>query len=989
MKTVLGTIGALGLSALLAGCAGGSRGTLPSLAPTTAQLGRSPSGVRAERVCPYEGPRITRCFAWIRTDVARIGPHDTPGGITPADLQTAYSLTQYSAANGVGQTVAIVDAFDNPNAEADLAVYRAQWGLPPCTTANGCFRKQKFTSTTNAGWNLEESLDVDMVSAICPNCNILLVESPGSNQDQQTVGEKYALSFATYVSNSWGSNEGYTHDDPTYDVPGATIVASTGDSGYNSTAQWPAILPTVIAVGGTTLSSISPRVETAWGGAGSGCSTVYSKPSWQHGIATGCSKRAEADVSADADPSTGAAIYDSTPYKGTVGWRVVGGTSESSPIIAAVYALGGCSQHCTLTSNNATYLYQHASHLYDVTGGPSNGNCNGALCAPGHGWDGQTGFGSPNGLGAFSTPLVVISASRLLFNAAGSANAQDVAVSQDGYNGKFIEANDCNHTATVTATSNAGGNAKYSVKPEAFGTCDVTFAGANNAQLTRMHVAVERPGAIVISPEPLTLYGRLAKYGQTVAVSQSNYAGQFTETNTCRVATRGTIQNVATVKTILNGNGSASYTISPAKAGSCSVTFTGAAGTTAKLPVTVVIPGPVVITPSVMNFYELTSMQPQTFTVSQSGYLGAFSTPTYCAPFPNDPVEVTIEATSDANGNAVYKVTPYNPFGTCVETVTGGAGETANISITVAATTVPTPSPSPSAAPPSPSPSPSPLGSPSVFVADSGSGMVKALAPGCTSATCVSALGGGFSNPRGVAVDASGNVFEADYGNGTVNEIPPNCVTAACVVPLAGGFSAPWGVAVDGSDDVYISDNTADVVEEIPHGCAVPNCVVILASGFNGPSGVAVDANGDVFVADSGNAAVKEIASHCFNAGCITTLGGGFNDPVGLAIDGSGNIFVADYGNDTVDKMPSGCSTSGCVTTLASGFNGPEGVAVDSSGNVFVGDYRNNAVKEIPQGCVSSECTFAIGGGFSNPAGIAVAPATQMSKRKRGGSHRP
>jgi subtilase family serine protease len=295
-----------------------------------------------------------------------------------------------ASAGGNGVTVAIVDAFDDPNAESDLGVYRSQFGLPPCTTANGCFSKVQMGKRANTGWAEEESLDVDMVSAICPNCHILLVEAASNSTANLTTAEDYATAHANYVSNSWSGNEGSTSVDSHYQIAGKVVTAATGDNGYNSTAQWPAILPGVIGVGGTSLTAISPRVESAWSGAGSGCSKVYAKPSFQSGINTGCSMRAQADVSAVGDPNTGVSVYDTFREPG---WLVFGGTSVATPIIASVYALSG-------NTNNATYLYGHASSLYDVTSG-SNGNCGAPLCTSGTGWDGPTGEGSPNGTGAF------------------------------------------------------------------------------------------------------------------------------------------------------------------------------------------------------------------------------------------------------------------------------------------------------------------------------------------------------------------------------------------------------------------------------------------------------------------------------------------------------------------------------------------------------------------------------------------------------------
>lgn len=323
----------------------------------------------------------------MRTDIAGLkGPQVKSAAISgyqPHDLQTAYAL---STSGGSGVTVAIVDAYRDPNAAGDVAVYRSQFGLP-----SGHFTQYSLGTKTNTGWAEEQSLDVDMVSAICPNCNILLVEAASSGTSALTAAEKYATAHANYVSNSWSGNESSASSaDNSYDFSSGKIVtAATGDSGYNSTAQWPAILPYVIAVGGTHLASTNPRSETAWNGAGSGCSKVYAKPSWQT-MNTGCSKRAQADVSAVADPNTGVAVYDTFH---TSGWLVFGGTSVATPVIASVFALSG-------NTNGNPSVYANASTLYDVKSG-KNGSCGAPLCTSGTGWDGPTGLGSPNGTGAF------------------------------------------------------------------------------------------------------------------------------------------------------------------------------------------------------------------------------------------------------------------------------------------------------------------------------------------------------------------------------------------------------------------------------------------------------------------------------------------------------------------------------------------------------------------------------------------------------------
>lgn len=354
------------------------------------------SGKQFIRVCGAASVGFARCNA------LRISPNaSSPSGYNPADLQSAYNLPSSTA--GSGQTVAIVDAYDDPNAASDLSVYRSQFGLPACTTANGCFKKVNQQGGTsypraNGGWAQEISLDLDMVSAICPNCHILLVEASSSSlTNLGTAVNRAAAMGANEISNSYGGSE--SSNDPSYDStyynhPGIAITVSSGDSGYG--VQYPAASQYVTAVGGTTLNRASNTrgwSETAWSGAGSGCSAYDSKPSWQ--TDSGCSKRTVADVSAVADPNTGVSVYDSYAYQGQSGWLVFGGTSVASPIIASVYALAGNASTVTYGS----YPYSHTNGLNDVTSG-SNGSCGGSyLCTAGAGYDGPTGLGTPNGTG--------------------------------------------------------------------------------------------------------------------------------------------------------------------------------------------------------------------------------------------------------------------------------------------------------------------------------------------------------------------------------------------------------------------------------------------------------------------------------------------------------------------------------------------------------------------------------------------------------------
>lgn len=351
-------------------------------------------------------PLHASCFALLDTSV-RQGTDlaKRPRGFGADNLESAYRLP---GRGGAGQTIAVVDAYDDPSAETDLAVYRAEYGLPPCTTANGCFSKVNQSGhprdypPVDGGWALEISLDLDMVSAACPRCHILLVEGNSSLIDDLGASVDTAVRLgADAVTNSYGLDEfgGMRAYFSHYRHAGVPILASSGDYGFGP-AQFPAVVPDVVAVGGTSLYQVDTNkrgwVEQAWSGAGSGCSAYVAKPRYQHD--RHCDMRTIADVSADADPNTGVAVYDTTPnpYGITPGWLVVGGTSASSPFIAGV--IGQAGNAGTFTTAR---LYRHAADLYDAVGG-TNGFCGGDyLCTGKRGYDGPTGLGTPNGTRAF------------------------------------------------------------------------------------------------------------------------------------------------------------------------------------------------------------------------------------------------------------------------------------------------------------------------------------------------------------------------------------------------------------------------------------------------------------------------------------------------------------------------------------------------------------------------------------------------------------
>ncbi len=312
------------------------------------------------------------------------------------------------------QDIAIVDAYDHPNILNDLNTYSQAFGIPTMTACTGtinsatgpCFKKVDQRGGTkypagNAGWALETSMDVEVSHAICQNCRILLVEADSNSfANLMTAVDQAKALGAKIISNSYGASEfsGETAYDSHFNFPGVVNLFSSGDAGYGT--SYPAGSQYVVAVGGTTLvlnSNGTYNTERAWSGAGSGCSTYENKPSWQKN--SGCAKRTIADVSAVADPNTGAAVYDSVKMQGQSGWFKVGGTSLSAPLVAGVYGLGA-----TFTTMAGADLYSKVlstpSILRDVLTG-SNGTCGNYLCTGTTGFDGPTGLGTPLGVGAF------------------------------------------------------------------------------------------------------------------------------------------------------------------------------------------------------------------------------------------------------------------------------------------------------------------------------------------------------------------------------------------------------------------------------------------------------------------------------------------------------------------------------------------------------------------------------------------------------------
>jgi Subtilase family len=376
--------------------AGGTDGTGPS-----------PSAV-PRRPCGQPDRQMFHCLTVVEAyGQAAMEARSDPAGYGARELQDAYNLTSGGVS---GQTVAIVVAGDYPTAAKDLNVYRQQFGLPPCTVDSGCFTKlnQKGEEGNyprpDRGWALEAALDLQMASAACPSCKIVLVEANSPYFGPMAKAVDTAAGVADVVSHSYGSYEfnGVQELAQHYDVEGVPMTVSTGNWGYEP-ANFPASVPSVIAVGGTALRHADNDrgwTENAWQYGNSGCSAYFDKPEWQTDPA--CHMRTAADIAAVAAPNTGVAVYDSFGYSGQKGWFVLGGTSTAAPLVAGMIAAAGDADDYT-----GADLYAHAAAgtgLYDVTTGSNEWfDCRGSyMCNAKPGYDAPTGHGTPNGLEAFT-----------------------------------------------------------------------------------------------------------------------------------------------------------------------------------------------------------------------------------------------------------------------------------------------------------------------------------------------------------------------------------------------------------------------------------------------------------------------------------------------------------------------------------------------------------------------------------------------------------
>ncbi len=367
-----------------------SRGDEPSAVPTRPFAAKT--GTRYACVQPASAGH-RECDAILQADPAT--PRAAPGGCNKmvpycaSDLQSAYGLTQAARSGGKGSIVGVVDAYGYPSAASDLAIYRRNMGLPIC--AGGCLKVVNQSGRSSPlpkpnvdpsdDWRAEEALDLDMVSAVCPNCRVILVQANSNKNTDLAAALNTAVALgATAISNSYSGKEENARD-TAYQHAGRAITASAGEGGIGARA--PCSYAGVVCVGGTSLvvaSSGRGWTERAWRDAGSGCSTVVGKPSWQH--VKGCKTRSEVDVSAVADPATGVAVYESAAG----GWQQMGGTGVGAAIVAALFALGPSVGR----ANAPQWIWRHG-------GGAAYHHVGSARA----GYDGPTGWGTPNGIGGF------------------------------------------------------------------------------------------------------------------------------------------------------------------------------------------------------------------------------------------------------------------------------------------------------------------------------------------------------------------------------------------------------------------------------------------------------------------------------------------------------------------------------------------------------------------------------------------------------------
>ena len=920
-----------------------------------------------------------------------------PNGYGPADLASAYHVTSSGSS---AMTVAIVDAYGYANAEADLATYRSMYGLPPCTTANGCFTKVDQNGGSsypvyNAGWAGEQALDLDMVSAVCPNCKILLVQASSNyNSDLALAVSRAAQLGAHAISNSYGSTESstqFSNFSSQYNIPGVAVTASSGDSGYG--VEMPAAYAGVIAVGGTSLSrnsSVRGWTESAWSGAGSGCSAYVSKPSWQ--TDTGCARRTVADVSAIADPNTGVAVYG--PFSGTsTGWAVYGGTSVAAPIIAALYGVNGGS--VTAGQNP----YGHADMLFDVASG-SNGSCSPSyLCSGVAGYDGPTGLGSPNGTVAFGEQLS--SSYQLDYTAAGAGNGT-VNFSPPGSSasctGSCANSYASGTNVTLTATPAAGSFfAGWSGNGICTGTstCQIIMSAAQfvtatffpSSSVTALSNGMP-VGNLSASQGTGSYYSIDVPAGAT-NLSISSSGGTGDADLYVSFGTQPTTSSFACGPYLIGNNETCSFP--KPSAGTYYILLNAYAdysGATILASYTAVGTPGISVSPTSGTFAGQsvnTTSAASNFTVTNTG---------------NASLSITGITVSGPDAAAFAKSTTcatVAPSATCTISVTftptTAGAKTASLSIASNVTGSPT----------LVGLSGTGVTSPAVSLTPSSLTFASEALNTTSTASVVTLTNTGSANLVVSGVTVSGPDAAAFAPASTCATVAPSatCTISVTFTPTtAGAKTASLSIAsnVTGSPTLVGLSGTVTVTTLSQFVGTIDGPGYADGTGaaarFNAPSGIAVDSSGTLYVTDTQSHLIRKISS----GGVVTTLAGQalvpaainstgsaarFNKPSGIAIAGT-TLYIADTENHLIRKL----TTDGVASTLAGAagsagsingtgtaakFRRPQGVVTDSGGNVFVADTDNAVIrKSTSAGVVTTFAGTAGSTGGTNGTGAAA-----------------
>ncbi len=849
------------------------------------------------------------------------------GGYDPADLRSAYDLSSESA--GSGQTVAVVDAFDDPDAESDLGVYRSRYGLPACTSANGCFKKvNQLGETKNypagePGWAVEISLDLDMVSAACSNCHILLVEAESNSDANLYKSEDEAATLgATEISNSWGGEE--TSSETSYDTyfhhTGVLVTASAGDSGYR--VSYPAASQYVISVGGTALTQASNSrgwTESVWGettkkGTGSGCSAYETKPAWQ--TDSGCTRRTDNDIAAVASPATPVSLADSYELpkefsKPEAGWTLAGGTSASSPFIAGTMALANA---YTKSFSGADALYLEAAQngtgvLDDVTSG-LNGTCGNYLCEGLPGYDGPSGLGSPYGAPiVLPSPTVVTKAATSVTQTTATLNA---TVNPNGG-----EVTECRFE--YGATTSYGSTAPCTSLPGS-GSSPVAVSAALTGLVpnTTYHLRISATSAGGTSKGSDETFKALPE--PTYATSITHYENpeiKFSEPSSVAVDPSGDIFAADPGhERIVEFNSERKYLRQFGEEGSGSGQFKGIGGIAANAS------GDLYVSDAGNNRVE---------EFGPSGeYLRSFGSSVVTGGQLLYPGAIAI----DSEGN-VWVLNPY------------GASEGGRI----------------------------------VEFSSTGTLISKFGSTGTSEGTLGIAYGLAFSG---------GHLYVSEFQNSRVQEFSTKGEYLGQFDPLGSGTgksNEPWGLASEPtSGNLYVSEVGSDRVQEFSPAGAFIATFGSAGSGsgqLQNPRGVAVGPTGKIFIADTGNNRIEEWAhgSPPTYATSITHYENPeikFSEPSSVAVDPSGDIFAADPGHERIVEFNSERKYLRQFGEEGSGsgqFKGIGGIAANASGDLYVSDAGNNRVEEFgPSGeyLRSFGSSVVTGGQLLYPGAIAI-----------------